>query len=249
MARIVPLTPELEIIFQGKKNGLDLYNSATNVVTIRPGSLHIHNGFVNFLFQTTEWNTIDVSSGNDSDGVAYTTSWYFVTVDKDGTFRTHAGTGADTERPSDTVYSWVDDDNTGFRHDKQGYYYNSSERIIGAFYRSTDIDYVINNYDITNEVGENSLGFWRALSDGTLEQHTVVDNVAGSSATWTFPVPFIASGATCVGSHAEGSGNSLGVTFSEATTTSVAWQSRYWTDGSSYNGTLKNSLISIGRWR
>lgn len=170
MAKSIQLSPELEIIYLGRKNGLDLYKSATDIVTIRPGSIHIHNGFANFLYSTAEWNSIDMTSGYTTD------KWHFITITKDGNFYAREATGTSSQRPTNILYSYVDGDNTGYKHNKQGYYWTEDERIIGAVYLgATDIEYIINNLDGSDEVGNNSRGNWTRINN--------IQEVAGLQST------------------------------------------------------------------
>lgn len=149
-----------DIIFIGRKQGLEIYmTGATETsVIVRPGALHINNGFQNRVLHIADFTTVDLSGFTKA-------TWVFITCDDSGTIRGRQSTGgaAITARPSDDVYGWVDGDNTKFKHHKQGYYWLENERIIGAVWIAVTTGYatyIINNGSGSDEVGENSRGQW-----------------------------------------------------------------------------------------
>lgn len=160
----------------GRKVGLTLYYDSSETIKLRAGLLHINDGTRNNVITISD--EIDLSSYTFGSGSAtYPTSgtnnqtWVYVTIDINGVLRLRLSTGTNattnSERPDDSYYAWA-----GYEHTKGGYYYSSTERIIGVIYRNDSATswYVINQGSEADEEGENSNGNWKALNDGVMEQ-------------------------------------------------------------------------------
>jgi hypothetical protein len=191
----------------GKKVGLTLYYNASEDVRLRPGLIHISDGTRHHVITVSDEITLSshtFGSGSDTYPTSGTnnSTWVYVTVDINGTLRLHISTGTDattnTARPDDSYYAWA-----GYKHLKAGYYYNSTERIIGVIYRNNSATdwFAINQGSEADEEGENANGYWNAKNDGTMEcwgLGSSVDITSGSGGAWstgnltfTFPREFL----------------------------------------------------------
>jgi len=156
----------------GAKVGMEIYLAGSDDLRITPGFLHVNNGRDHYLQTDTETLLA---------GESALAGWKYVTVNNTGAVNIRNATGNANERPTDSYFQW-----SGYIHDKGGYYYNASERIIGAIYRvSSSSWYIINCGEDGEETGEDSLGAWERVGNvqtarGRYSVTCAIDQATGS---------------------------------------------------------------------
>ena len=136
----------------GAKVGMEIYYAGSDDLRITAGFLHVNNGRDHYLQTDTETLLT---------GESVLAGWKYVTINNSGAVNIRNATGNANERPTDSYFQWA-----GYVHDKGGYYYNASERIIGAVYRvSATVWYIINCGEDGAETGENLIGSWERVGN------------------------------------------------------------------------------------
>ncbi|MBW2084430.1 MAG: hypothetical protein JRI54_00140 [Deltaproteobacteria bacterium] len=168
----------------GAKRGLEIYYYGSDDIRITPGFIHVNDGSNDYGVVKTSETELTGESGLGA-------QWYYVTIDTSGTVTLRSATGAATERPTDAYFQW-----SGYNHAKQGYYYDTDERIIGAVYRvNATTWYIINCGEGGAESGKNEYGEWKRTADGEQWCYRILtcDYVSSFTirGTWLFPVSFM----------------------------------------------------------
>jgi hypothetical protein len=169
----------------GVKSGLEIYYYGSDDIRIKPGVVDVDG---NYIKKTSE---------SELSGESSLTGWNFITVDTSGNISVRSATGTSSQRPTDSCYQFANYD-----HDKQGYYYDSDERIIGAIYRVSGTTwYVVNNEERADEQGQNLRGNWDICGDSLRQYGLQTFDTAISTSTGVFyvsgelaiiyPIPFL----------------------------------------------------------
>ena len=173
----------------GAKVGMEIYLAGSDDLRITAGFLHVNNGRDHYLQTDTETLLT---------GESALAGWKYVTVNNTGAVNIRNATGNADQRPTDSYFQW-----SGYIHDKGGYYYNASERIIGAIYRvSSSSWYIINCGEDGQETGENLIGSWERagkiqMVHGRLNFSCAISTAVGSmftsptKAAAVWPVEFL----------------------------------------------------------
>jgi hypothetical protein len=156
----------------GAKVGMEIYLAGSDDLRITAGFLHVNNGRDHYLQTDTETLLT---------GESALAGWKYITINNSGAVNIRNATGNANERPTDSYFQW-----SGYIHDKAGYYYNASERIIGAVYRVNSTSWrIINCGEGGSETGENSIGAWERVGNvqtarGRLNVTCAIDQATGS---------------------------------------------------------------------
>ena len=224
----------------GAKAGMEIYLAGSDDLRITAGFLHVNNGRDHYLQTDTETSLT---------GESALAGWKYITINNAGAVNIRNATGNANERPTDSYFQW-----SGYIHDKGGYYYNASERIIGAVYRvSATSWYIINCGENGNETGENSNGSWKRTGGNqqcsvTYSASVTITNSANhTTADQTLPIGFTSTPRSAVNLTASPSSACFQVASSVTTTTiSITVRNQ---SGADRTGALTYHAIITGKWR
>jgi hypothetical protein len=229
----------------GRKIGLNIFYADADDIRVTSGICHVNNGADHCVEKATETKVT----------VSPIAKWQYVVINNLGNIATREAMGTISERPTDPCFQW-----SGYNPSKQGYYFNKSERIIGAIYRVSSSNWhIINCGEGGNETGEDSLGSWERVGNvqtvrGSLTQSVACDGTAGAffttpKFTFLWPVAFFAEATPNVFYTALVSGSAQFV-YSYGMPTATGHDGVYL--GRSTSETTRNrrvDFIAIGKWR
>ena len=225
----------------GAKVGMEIYLAGSDDLRITAGFLHVNNGRDHYLQTDTETSLT---------GESALAGWKYITINNAGAANIRNATGNANERPTDSYFQWA-----GYIHDKAGYYYNASERIIGAVYRVNSTSWrIINCGENGNEAGENANGTWERSGESqtckievSYANVTIANGANYSSPNFNHPVAFAKQPASAFNLRATPAGACFQPDSSvSATTSSIGLRNQ---SGVDRTGTVAYSAIFAGKWR
>lgn len=187
--------------FIGQIHGGGIYQESTDVMTLRPISLHVNDGIQDWWVEINEETDLSALA-NYPTGAS--SNWFYVLCDRYGNITIEETTnGTASQRPTDAFYQWGEYGGTGYDHVRKGYYHSSysGKKIVGVIRKvSSGTWYVINQKSGEEETGENGNGRWERkgniqtiyVNGGSISSSS---GLFGGGVARTYPVPFT----TCYG--------------------------------------------------
>lgn len=223
----------------GRKIGLNIFYADADDIRVTGGICHVNNGADHCVEKATETKVT----------VSPIAKWQYVVINNLGNIATREAMGTISERPTDPCFQW-----SGYNPSKQGYYFNKSERIIGAIYRVNSTSWrIINCGEGGDESGENAQGAW--IRNGDRQQcnisystsATILNGGYFATPAYSPPVAFLAAPTSSINLIAspENMCNQVGATIT-ATTISITVNNR---TGANRTGTVAYHAILSGKWR
>lgn len=224
----------------GRKIGLNIFYADADDIRVTSGICHVNNGADHCVEKATETKVT----------VSPIAKWQYVVINNLGNIATREATGTISERPTDPCFQW-----SGYNPSKQGYYFNKSERIIGAIYRVSSSNWhIINCGENGNEAGENANGTWERSGESqtckievSYANVTIANGANYSSPNFNHPVAFAKQPASAFNLRATPAGACFQPDSSvSATTSSIGLRNQ---SGADRTGTVAYSAIFAGKWR